>query len=160
VQSAGSNGSRDDLNISSHSSRLGRWLICAAVGVGHHLFIHMKSALLTAIFAITGGVAIMLAVPAGEKVAVVKIHPPKWAEDAPLVPQIEEEDLVVPEPLEHYSVAQVKAKIEKQAPRRHRHVARRRTNFFEKLVIGFMNLQKHQLAKSSRKRLRTTSARG
>jgi hypothetical protein len=135
-------------------------LICAAAGVGHRLFIHMKSALLAAIFGITGGVAILLAVPAEEKVAVVKIHPPKWAEDAPLVPQIEEEDLVVPEPLEHYSVAQAKTKTEKQAPRRHRHIARRPTNFFEKLVIGFINLQKHQLAKSSRKRFRAISGRG
>src|SRR5438874_12724461 len=100
----------------------------------------MKSALLAAIFGITGGVAILLAVPAEEKAALVKIQPARWgAEDAPLVPQIEEEDLVVPEPLEHYSVAQ--AKTEKQAPRRHRYVARPRPNFFEKLVIGFMNLQ-------------------
>jgi hypothetical protein len=117
------------------------------------LFIHMKSALLAAIFGITGGVAILLAVPAEGKAPVVKIHPAKWAEDAPLVPQIEKEDLVVPEPLEHYSVAQ--AKPEKQAPRRYRHVARPRPNFFEKLVVGFMNLQKHQPAKSSRKRSRT-----
>ncbi len=66
----------------------------------------MKSALLAAIFGITGGVAILLAVPAEEKAPVVKIHPAKWAEDAPVVPQIEEEAQVVPEPLEQYSVAQ------------------------------------------------------
>ncbi len=77
---------------------------------GFGLFTHMKSALLAAIFAITGGVAILLAVPAEEK-----------------------------------------------APRRHTHVARPRPNFFEKLVIGFINLQKHQPAKSSRKQSRTTS---
>jgi hypothetical protein len=110
----------------------------------------MKSALLAAIFGITGGVTILLAVPAEEKAPVVKIHADKWAEDAPLVPQIEKEALVVPEPLEQYSVTQAKTKTEKQAPRRHRHVARPRPNFFEKLVVAFINLQKHQPAKSSR----------
>ena len=126
---------------------------------GFGLFTHMKSALLAAIFAITGGVAILLAVPAEEKAPVVKMSPSKWTEDAPVVPQIEEEVLVVPEPLEHYSVTQA-TKTEKQAPRRPRHVARPRSNFFEKLVIGFINLQKHQPAKSSRKQSRTTSPRG
>ena len=125
---------------------------------GFGLFTHMKSALLAAIFAITGGVAILLAVPAEEKAPVVKMSPAKWAEDAPVVPQVEEEALVVPEPLEHYLVAQTKA--EKQAPRRRTHVARPRPNFFEKLVIDFINLQKHQPAKSSRKQSRTTSPRG
>jgi hypothetical protein len=71
----------------------------------------MKSALLAAIFGIIGGVAMLLAA-----VPVVKIHPEwKWDGDAPLVPQIEEE-VPVPEPLDHYSVAQAKTKIEKQAP--------------------------------------------
>ena len=125
---------------------------------GFGLFTHMKSALLAAIFAITGGVAILLAVPAEEKAPVVKMSPSKWAEDAPVVPQIEEEVLVVPEPLEHYSVAQTKT--EKQAPRRRTHVAGPRPNFFEKLVIDFINLQRHQPAKSSRKQSRTTSPRG
>jgi hypothetical protein len=125
---------------------------------GFGLFTHMKSALLAAIFAITGGVAILLAVPAEEKAPVVKMSPGKWTEDAPVVPQIEEEALVVPEPLEHYLVAQTKT--EKQAPRRRTHVARPRPNFFEKLVIDFINLQKHQPAKSSRKQSRITSPRG
>ena len=125
---------------------------------GFGLLTHMKSALLAAIFAITGGVAILLAVPAEEKAPVVKMSPGKWTEDAPVVPQIEEEALVVPEPLEHYLVAQTKT--EKQAPRRRTHVARPRPNFFEKLVIDFINLQKHQPAKSSRKQSRTTSPRG
>ena len=125
---------------------------------GFGLFTHMKSALLAAIFAITGGVAILLAVPAEEKAPVVKMSPGKWTEDAPVVPQIEEEAQVVPEPLEQYSVAQTKT--EKQAPRRRTHVARPRPNFFEKLVIDFINLQKHQPAKSSRKQSRTTSPRG
>ena len=125
---------------------------------GFGLFTHMKSALLAAIFGITDGVAILLAVPAEEKAPVVKMSPGKWTEDAPVVPQIEEEALVVPEPLEHYLVAQTKT--EKQAPRRRTHVARPRPNFFEKLVIDFINLQKHQPAKSSRKQSRTTSPRG
>jgi hypothetical protein len=108
----------------------------------------MKSAVLAAIFGITGGVAILLAVPAEGKATVV-IDPAKWAGEygAPLVPQIEEEE-VVPEPLEHYSVAQAKTKTEKPAPRRHRHVARPRQDFFEKLVARFIKLQKHQPAKS------------
>ena len=125
---------------------------------GFGLFTHMKSALLAAIFAITGGVAILLAVPAEEKAPVVKMSPSKWTEDAPVVPQIEEEALVVPEPLEQYSIAQTKT--EKQAPRRRTLVARPRPNFFEKLVIDFINLQRHQPAKSSRKQSRTTSPRG
>ena len=105
----------------------------------------MKSALLAAIFGITGGAAILLAVPAEEKAPVVKIRPAATpVDDAPLVPQIEEDALVVPDPFERYSVAQAKTKTEKQAPRRHRHVARPRQNFFEKLVVGFINLQKHQ----------------
>jgi hypothetical protein len=119
----------------------------------------MKGALFATILGIVGGVAILLAVPAEEKT--VKIHPAKWGAEygAPLVPQIEEV-LVVPERLEHYSIAQAKTKTEKQAPRRQRYVIRARPNFFEKLVIGFINLQKHQPAKSSGKRSRTTSRRG
>jgi hypothetical protein len=126
---------------------------------GFGLFNHMKSALLAAIFWISGGGAILLAVPE-EKTPVVKIHPAKWAAEygAPVVPQIEE--VVVPKPLEHYSVAQAKPKAKEQAPRRHRHVARRRPNFFEKLVVSFINFQKHEPAKSSRKRPLTTSRPG
>jgi len=121
----------------------------------------MKCALFATILGIVGGVAILLAVPAEEETPVVKIHPAKWGAEygAPLVPQIEEA-LVVAEPLEHYSIAQAKTKTEKQAPRRQRHVIRARPNFFEKLVIAFVNLQKHQPAKSSGKRSRTTSRRG
>lgn len=127
---------------------------------GFGLFNHMKSALLAAIFWISGGGAILLAVPE-EKTPVVKIHPAKWAAEygAPVVPQIEEV-VAVPEPLEHYSVAQAKPKVKKQTPRRLRHVARRRPNFFEKLVVSFINLQKDEPAKSSSKRSRTTSRRG
>ena len=84
----------------------------------------MKSALLAAIFGITGGVAILLAVPAGEKAPVIKIQLPKSFPEygEPEVPQIEEmppQEVLVPEPLDHYSVA--KAKTEKPAARRHMH---------------------------------------
>ena len=123
----------------------------------------MKSALLAAIFGITGMVAILLAAPAEEKAPVFIIHPPKWLPDYgdPVVAQIEEvapQEVLVPKPLDHYSVAQ--AKTEKPAPRRHMHVVRPRPNFFEKLVAGFIKLQKPQTAKSFAKRPRTTSWRG
>ncbi len=115
----------------------------------------MKSALFAAIFAITGGVAILLAVPAEEKAPVFKIQLPKSFPDygEPVVPQIEEvppQETLFPEPLDHYSVAQ--AKTEKPAPRRHMHVVRPRPNFFQKLVTGFIKLQKHQAPKSFCKR--------
>ena len=82
----------------------------------------------------------MLAVPAEEKAPVIKIQLPKSLPDygEPVVPQIEEvapPEVLVPEPLDHYSVAQ--AKTEKPAPRRHVHVVRPRRNFFEKLVAGY-----------------------
>jgi hypothetical protein len=84
----------------------------------------MKSTLLAAIVAITGGIAILLAVPAEEKTPVIKIQLPKSSPDygEPVVPQIEEvppQEVLVPEPLDHYSVAQ--AKTEKPAARRHVH---------------------------------------
>jgi hypothetical protein len=123
----------------------------------------MKSALLAAILGITGLVPVLLAVPAEEKAAVIKIHSansfPDYGE--PVVPQIEDvppKEAVVPEPSVHYySVAQ--AKTEKPAPRRHMHVVRSRPNFFEKLVSGFIKLQKHQAPKSFHKRSRTPPRR-
>ena len=124
----------------------------------------MKSALLAAIFGITGLVGILLAVPAEEKAPVIQIHPPKWFPDYgdPVVTQVEEvppQEVVVPEPSVHYySVAQ--AKSEKPAPRRHMHVVRPRPNFFEKLVAGFIKLQKHEAAKSFHTRSRATPRHG
>ena len=125
----------------------------------------MKSALLAAIFWITGGVAILFAEDNG---AAVKFRQARAEEGLP--PQREMERYVIPEPVERYSsiwryaagaqFTQAKAKPEKQATHRRRHVARPRRNFFEKLVASFMKLQKHQPAKSSRKRSRTTSRRG
>src|SRR5262245_30662946 len=119
----------------------------------------MKSALLAAIFLTTGVAAILLAVPAEEKAPVFIIRPPKWLPDYgdPVVAQIEEvapRELLVPEPLDHYSVAH--AKTEKPAARRHMHVVRTRPNFFEKLVVGFIKLQKPQTAKSFGKRTRSS----
>jgi hypothetical protein len=124
----------------------------------------MKAALRVAIFGITGLVAISVAVPAEENAVVIKIHPPNSFPDygEPVVPQIEEvppQEVVVPEPLVHYySVAQ--AKTEKPAPRRHMRVVRTRPNFFEKLVAGFIKLQKPQAPKSVHKRSRTTPPHG
>jgi hypothetical protein len=123
----------------------------------------MKSALVAAIVGITGGATILLAIPAAEEASSVRIHP-EWTFEygAPSVPQLEvtplQEGVGVPEPSEHYSVAQAKTKTEKQ-PRYQRHVARAHPNFFEKLVSGFINLQKHQPAKSFHKRSRTHSQR-
>lgn len=123
----------------------------------------MKSALLAAIFGITGAVTILLAIPTEEKASIVRTHP-EWTFEygAPAVPQVEvapiQEEVGVPEPSGHYSVAQAKTKTEKQAPHHQRHITRARPNFFEKLVTGFINLQKHQPAKSFRKRSRTTLA--
>jgi hypothetical protein len=122
----------------------------------------MKSALLGAIFGIVGGVAILLTAHAEEKIAVIKIQLPNSFPDygEPTVPQIEQvppQDVLVPEPLDHYLVA--KATTEKPAPGRHRHVVRRQPNFFEKLFTGFIKLQKHQAATSSHERSRTTSPR-
>jgi len=105
----------------------------------------MKAALLAAIFGITGSAAILLAVPAEENAAVIQIHPPKSFPDYgdPMVPQIEEmppQEALLPEALDHYSVAQ--AKTEKSAPR-HMHVVEPQPNFLEKLVASSIKLQKH-----------------
>ena len=105
----------------------------------------MKSALFATIFVMVGGVAIFLAFPAEDKRAALEFRQARA--ELGLPPQIEKEALVVPDPFERYSVAQAKTKTEKQAPRRHRHAARPCPNFFEKLVVDFINLQKHQPAK-------------
>ena len=122
----------------------------------------MKSALLAVIFGITGGVVILLAVPAEEKAPVIKVQLPKSLPDygEPLVPQIEEtppEEGLLPQPLDRYVGAQTKT--EKPEPRRRMHVARPRPNFFEKLIAGFIKLQKPQTSKSVRKRSSTNSPR-
>ena len=122
----------------------------------------MKSALLAAIFGITGLVAILLAVPADEKLRLLKsIRLSRFRTmGSPVVPQIEQvppQEVVVPEPSVHYySVAQ--AKTEKPATRHHTHLVRPQPNFFEKFVAGFIKLQKPQAPKSFHKGSRTTPA--
>ena len=120
----------------------------------------MKSALLAAIFAITGGVAILLAVPAEEKLPVIEIQPPKSFPDygEPVVPQIEEtppQEGPVHEPMDRYLSAP--AKTEKTGLRHDRYVVRPRPNFFERLVAGFIKLQKRPVGKSVYKRSHTTA---
>jgi hypothetical protein len=124
----------------------------------------MKSALLAAIFGITGGVAILVA---EDKGAAVKFRQARAEEGLP--PQIEMEPYVISEPVTRYSsiwryaagaqFTQAEAKPKKQATHRRRHVVRSRPNFLQRLVASFINLQKHQPAKSSCKQSRTTSRR-
>ena len=124
----------------------------------------MKSAFFATIFVIVGGVAILLAFPAEDKRAAIEFRQAR--DELGLPPQIEddiavtERDLaVIPEPVDQYSSVQVKPKI-RTTTSRHRHVAHRRPNFLEKLVVSFINLQKHQPAKTATKRPHTISPRG
>src|SRR5215468_7933238 len=120
----------------------------------------MKFALLATIFGFIAGVAVLLAVPAEEKPPVIQIQPPKSFPDygEPVVPQIEEtppQEAFSPEPMDRYLVTQARTK--KTVLPHHRHVLRPRTNFFEKLVAGFIKLQQPQVAKPVHKRSRVTS---
>ena len=115
----------------------------------------MKSAFFVTIFVIVGGVAILRAFPAEEKRAAIEFREARA--EVGLPPQIEDDvavtqrDLaVIPEPEDQYSSVQVKPKI-RTTTSRHRHVARRQLNFLEKLVVSFINLQKHQPAKTATK---------
>ena len=122
----------------------------------------MKSALFTTIFVIVGGVAILLAFPAEDKRAAFEFRQAKA--ELGLPPQIEDEKIeddvaVIPEPVDQYSIAHAKPKIQTTTSRP-RHVARRRLNFLEKLVVSFINLQKHHPAKTAAKRSHTISRRG
>src|SRR6266699_2599846 len=122
----------------------------------------MKSALFATIFVIVGGIAIFHALPAEDKRAAFEFRQARA--ELGLPPQIEDEKIedevaVTPEPVEQYSIVQVKPKIQATASR-HRHVAHRRVNFLEKLVVSFINLQKHQPAKTATKRSHTISRRG
>ena len=76
-----------------------------------------------------------------------------------LPPQIEDDVAVIPEPVEQHSIVHAKPKIQRTTSR-HRHVAGRRLNFLEKLVVSFINQQKHQPAKTATKRSHSTSRRG
>jgi hypothetical protein len=125
----------------------------------------MKSALLAAIFGITGGVAMLVA---EDKGAAIKFRQARAEEGLP--PQIEMEPYVISEPVTRYSsiwryaagaqFTQAEAKPKKQATPRRRHVARSRPNFLQRLVASFIKLQKNEAAKTPRKRCRTISQRG
>jgi hypothetical protein len=122
----------------------------------------MKSAFFATIFVIVGGVAILRAFPAEDKRAALQFRQARA--ELGLPPQIEDEKFeddvaVTPEPVEQYSIVQVKPKIGTTTSS-HKHVAHRRLNFFEKLVVSFINLQKHQPAKTAAKRSHTTPRRG
>jgi len=111
---------------------------------------------------IVGGVAILLAFPAEEKRAAIEFRQARA--ELGLPPQIEDEKIeddvaVIPESVDQYSIVHVKPEV-RTATSRHRHVARQRPNFLEKLVVSFINLQKHHPAKTGTKRSHTTSPRG
>jgi hypothetical protein len=121
----------------------------------------MKSAFLATIFVIVGGVAILLAFPAGDKRAAIEFREARA--ELGLPPQIEDEKIeddvaVSLESVDQYSIVRVKPKI-RTTTSRHRHAARRHPNFLEKLVVSFISLQKHQPAKTATKRSHTTSRR-
>src|SRR5436305_10246685 len=122
----------------------------------------MKSTLFSTILVIVGGVAILPAFPAEDKRAAIEFREARA--ELGLPPQIEDEKIkddvaVTPESVEQYSIVHANPKIQTTTSR-HRHVARRRPNFLEKLVVSFINLQKHPLAKTATKRSHTTSRRG
>ena len=110
----------------------------------------MKSALLAATFGVTGAVAFLVAIPAHAKSPVITIQLPKSFPDygEPVVPQIEEsppQEVLLPEPLDRYLVAETKP--EKPPARRRLHVVREQPNFFQKLIAAFLKLQKREAAK-------------
>src|SRR6478752_21280 len=124
----------------------------------------MKSAFFVTIFVIVNGLAILLAFPAEDKRAAIEFRQareelglPSQIEDD--VPITERDFAVIPESVDQYSNVQVKPKIRPITPR-HRHVARERPNFLEKLVISFVKLQKHPPAKTATKRSHTPSRIG
>jgi hypothetical protein len=121
----------------------------------------MKSAFFSTIFVIVG-VAILVAFPAEDKRAALEFRQARA--ELGLPPQIEDEKIedevaVTPEPVEQYSIVHVKPKI-RTTTSHQRHVARRRLNFLEKLVVSFVNLQKHQPAKTATKPSHAISRRG
>ena len=126
--------------VDAQCNRLGTCLDLRELRPADAVFIRrtMKSAFFATIFVIVGGVAILLASPAGDKRAALEFRQARA--EIGLPPQIEddvavtERDLaVIPEPVDQYSSVQVKPKI-RTTTSRHRHVARRHLNFLEKLV--------------------------
>ena len=121
----------------------------------------MKSAFFATIFVIVGGVAILPAFPAEDKRAAIEFRQASDELGLPRQTQNEktEDDIAVtPEAVDHYSIAHAKPKTQTTTSR-HRHVARRRPNFLEKLVVSFINLQKHHPAKTATKPSQTMSGR-
>lgn len=122
----------------------------------------MKSALFATIVLIVGGVGLFFAFPAEDKRAAFEFRQAKA--ELGLPPQIEDERIeddvaVIPEPVDKYSILHPKPEV-RTTTSRHRHAARQRPNFLEKLVVSFINLQKHHPAKTATKRSHTTSGRG
>src|SRR6516164_9056509 len=102
----------------------------------------MKSALFVAIFVIVGGVGIFLAFPAEDKRAAFEFRQAKA--ELGLPPQIEDEKIgddvaVTPEPVDKYSIVHPKPEV-RTTTSRHRHVARQRPNFLEKLGAGVLQI--------------------
>ena len=122
----------------------------------------MKSALFATIFVIVGGVGISFASPAQDALVAFEFRQAKA--ELGLPPQIEDEKIegdlaILPEPVDKYSIVHPKPEV-RVATSHHRHVARQRPNFLEKLAISFINLQKHPPRKTASKRSHTTSGRG
>lgn len=122
----------------------------------------MKSALFAAIFVIIGGVGIFPAFPAEDKLAAFEFRQAKA--ELGLPPQIEDEKIaddvaVLPQPVDKYSIVHPKPEV-RIPTSRHRHIARQRPNFLEKLVVSFIRLQKQPPAKTATKRSHSTSGRG
>jgi hypothetical protein len=122
----------------------------------------MKSALFATILVIVGAVGISFASPAEDTRAAFEFRQAKA--ELGLPPQIEDEKIendvaVLPEPVDKYSIVYPKPEV-RIPTSRHRHVARQRPSFLEKLAVSFINLQKHHPAKTATKRSHTTSGGG
>jgi hypothetical protein len=122
----------------------------------------MKSALFATIFLIVGGGGIFLVFPAEDERAAFEFRQARA--ELGLPPQIEDEKIdddvaVTPEPVDKYSIVHPKSEV-RTTTSRHRHVAGQRPNFLEKLVVSFINLQKHHPAKTATEQSHMTSPRG
>ena len=122
----------------------------------------MKSALFATILVIVGGVGISFGSPAEDTREAFEFRQAKA--ELGLPPQVEDEEMeddvaVTPEPVDKYSIVHPKSEV-RIPTSRHRHVARQRPSFLEKLAVSFIKLQKHPPAKTATKRSHTTSGRG
>jgi hypothetical protein len=122
----------------------------------------MKSALFATILVIVGGVGISFAYPAEDTREAFEFRQARA--ELGLPPQMEDEKIaddvaILPEHADKYSIVHPKPEV-RVPTSGHRHVARQRPNFLEKLVVRFINLQKHPPGKTATKRSHTTSGRG